>query len=1026
MELQQIIGRVLSGGLPLDELEAWVEANRSRYRKPPLREALHGPGSRGDVDRLVDEYSDWEIRMRELSRYLSEMNKIVYDRGQSDRTLPVAKMVYALSKLYEATLPRAKCAFVLGYALWQAGEYYDAAEALAEATELYRRSGGEPLMEVTALSYRCDCLYQNKQFDETISCAADLRERARLHGFRGHEALALRDLGMAHSALGRESESLESLRDAVRIRRSLSDEEVREQSVIPLAAFLHELGLAARTFGRFDEAVKSFLENREFHRDEGEYHFEALALSEVGYTYQHGGDFSKAAEYLRRAIRLEEQEGTTPAARRWKLQLSKMGGGAIRNFGDGETRSTPVLEEEGHVLDTEINDANAYLIAERALGLAQRGDYENATQLAASVLRWATAERDVHCQIVCRNVLGICYDHMGHPKEAVSEFQNAIKLADGGGGGASASLTLRYNLAKVYLTQGEHQNCADVLRSGIAYSQMVLTRSDSFAFRQQVVSGALPLYELFALLLSHADAAANHENLLAITEVVRARNMATWARIRAQFESESVPKAVADRIDERLRQLRAVEVELDLRHLAGALTSSQAEVLQSRTETLQAEVEDMAVEHGVQIPSAKSRRSWEPFREMDEALAAVMSPGTAVLSLFSIPEGICPSIFYRGEDGVETAGSIIEWDRDERIKALSRWTGEAAFLRSRSATPRALGEVGVAAGAGLAAGSLEHSLDEFLNLAQERLFDELVPLLGRFRPRRLAIIPHRELALIPYWRLADRCDSIDGMTLIPSLNLLRICVGRSRDLSGRTVAVPDVTGTLPKTHRELEAIRGARKSAVEHVTSVEQLLEVGPACNLLHVAAHGAFNPNNPYHSGYLMDSSEPPAGLFVQYVRLMQSGGQRFFRFSDTPQAGCFRLMTVAECMARLSLKECRLAVLSACECGLADPHGGGELTGLPTSLLVAGAKSVIAALWPVDDAATAVLMDRFYRNWAGGTGQHLSPAYSLALARGDLQRMEREEILNLLGPDTCLPNGDRPFAHPLYSDAFQCYGDW
>lgn len=1031
MDLPQMVTKLLSDQYPLAQVQNWVEANRTKYRKPPLREALRaGKASHDVVDRLVEEYSDWEIRMTELGQCLSELNRLVYSGEDSDQTLRIAEAIRMLSKLYEDPLRQGNGAFVLGYARWQAKDYRDAASVLSDAAELFRRSGKEPIMEVTALSYCCDCLRGSKQFDETIKCAEDLIDRCRRYGFRGHEALALRDLGMAHSELGREDEALESLRAAIQLRRSLSDTEILEQSVISLATFLNELGVTARKYGRLDESMQAFLENVEIHHQKGDWHLEALTLSEIGYIYQSSGERDRAIEFLGKAVQTEEVHGPTTYSKRWKMQVARMGDRAsqhsdvdkerIDEGGDSES-----FDSDG--LDSHIEASSAYILAEQASELAIRGSCDKAIALAKSILWWAIDQRDVHCQVLCRNILGICYEKRGDPQQAISEYQKGIQLADGSGGGISASLSLRYNLAKVYYKQGQYQNCDNVLLTGIAISQMAVARTDSFAFRQQVVSGALPLYESLAFLLSQVDAPGNHKNLLAITEVVRARNMGTWAQIQAEFESSVAPRDVTKHIGEELRQLRAVEVELDLRHLIGTLTSSEAKTLQGQSDALQEDIKATASRHGVKIRPAIAQESWAQFEEMNDALAAILSPETAVLSLFSIPEGICLSFFYLDDDGVNAKGSFIGWEKSERIKKLSHWIGETVPLRSRSANLRSIrkGEPG----------DMDHAddgssnklvLDEFLGLVQEHLFQKIIPIIQQFKPRRLAIIPHRELAMVPYWNIADYCKSLESITLIPSLNLLRICVKRSRDLKGKTIIVSDVTNTLPRSRFEIEGVQSVPRTSVRNVTSVNQLIEAGPTANLLHIVAHGLFNSKNPYHSGYLLDFSEQPTGLFAQYVSIVKSNGGASFQFSDIPRNGCYQLMTVADCMASLSLRQCRLAVLSSCECGLADTHGGGELTGFPTSLLVAGAKSVIAALWPVDDAATALLMTRFYQHWAGGCGTHPSPAQSLSLARQDLKKMGRMEVLDLLGWDTSIPDGDQPFAHPVYSDAFHCFGEW
>lgn len=62
------------------------------------------------------------------------------------------------------------------------------------------------------------------------------------------------------------------------------------------------------------------------------------------------------------------------------------------------------------------------------------------------------------------------------------------------------------------------------------------------------------------------------------------------------------------------------------------------------------------------------------------------------------------------------------------------------------------------------------------------------------------------------------------------------------------------------------------------------------------------------------------------------------------------------------------RLAVLSACETALPGIELPDEVIGLPTGLLQAGVAGVIASLWAVPDAATAMLMTEFARRWAGG----------------------------------------------------------
>ena len=70
------------------------------------------------------------------------------------------------------------------------------------------------------------------------------------------------------------------------------------------------------------------------------------------------------------------------------------------------------------------------------------------------------------------------------------------------------------------------------------------------------------------------------------------------------------------------------------------------------------------------------------------------------------------------------------------------------------------------------------------------------------------------------------------------------------------------------------------------------------------------------------------------------------------------------ADELAFLPLGGVRLAALSACETGLGEVAGGEGLLGIQRAFQVAGARTVVCSLWKVDDSATRLFMEEFYRN--------------------------------------------------------------
>ena len=150
--------------------------------------------------------------------------------------------------------------------------------------------------------------------------------------------------------------------------------------------------------------------------------------------------------------------------------------------------------------------------------------------------------------------------------------------------------------------------------------------------------------------------------------------------------------------------------------------------------------------------------------------------------------------------------------------------------------------------------------------------------------------------------------------------------------------------------------------------------------------------------------------------------------------------ILSAGEVMSTWKLNA-ELVTLSACRSGLGRQSGGEGYLGFSQALFLAGAKSVVLSLWNVDDAATSLLMKRFYQNLLGrrpGMDHPLPKTEALAEAKewvrtltfaeadrlcANLQTVQR--IGKVSGPPRSAAKVGRPYEHPYYWAAFILIGD-
>ncbi len=118
------------------------------------------------------------------------------------------------------------------------------------------------------------------------------------------------------------------------------------------------------------------------------------------------------------------------------------------------------------------------------------------------------------------------------------------------------------------------------------------------------------------------------------------------------------------------------------------------------------------------------------------------------------------------------------------------------------------------------------------------------------------------------------------------------------------------------------------------------------SAEILHIATHGLFRPDNSFFSALKLSDG----WIDVREIyRLPLTSG---------------------------------LVVLSACESGAGEVRGADEVVGLARGFIGAGARALVVSLWNVHDAHAAGFMNRFYGHLVAGPSSG-KPAAALRAAQ-------------------------------------------
>lgn len=206
----------------------------------------------------------------------------------------------------------------------------------------------------------------------------------------------------------------------------------------------------------------------------------------------------------------------------------------------------------------------------------------------------------------------------------------------------------------------------------------------------------------------------------------------------------------------------------------------------------------------------------------------------------------------------------------------------------------------------------------------------------------LVFIPYGFLHNFPYPVLLLREANTPLFSIIPSAFLyIHLSKQKHSDIQWRnTLIVGNPDNTLPSAEKEaltLTKLMDQSQLLLGDQVSREKLICLLKQAQLFHFSGHIYYNKEKPLYS-YLNLAAVSPNNR-SQQLSVMDIYG---FSFSDL-----------------------KMVTLSGCSSGLSTQYRGEEQIGFVRAFLMAGAQSILASLWDIEDESAKYFMIQFYQAW-------------------------------------------------------------
>ena len=646
---------------------------------------------------------------------------------------------------------------------------------------------------------------------------------------------------------------------------------------------------------------------------------EGGAYGNLGNAYWSLGDYRKAIDYHEKCLKIVIEIGDQSVEGIGYGSL----GIAYRSLGD--YRNAIEYHEKRLKIAIEIGDRGGEGGAYGNLGNAyySAGDYLKAVEYHEKHLKIAIEIGDRGGQGKAYGNLGNAYDSTGDYRKAIEYHEKCLKLAieigDRDGEGRTYG-----NLGNAYQSLGDYQRAIEYLEKCLKIAKEIGNRREEAAFSHCVGNA-------YFFLEQYESAVDNFVSAVNVLDSLRSllKTEDNW-KIKYHEQHETTYTAL-------WRSL------LKIGKVDEALFAAE----QGRAQTLS---DNLLIQF--KLPESLSAATFDTEGTISRFFTELITP-TVFLGI----EGLTINIWFlsRGNKVVFRKGRL-PGDRREKdpihallLSSLQK-IGTDRTVRCEDRTFNELDNEYLLSIEGQGEGVGKPpllSLDTAFKPFYDAVIDPIVDILGP-QDDDLVIVPDGALCFTPW---AAVIESIRIRT-VPSLTSYRLILsvpeGHHKKTGALLVGNPCLNQLkkpkpdLPCAQEEVEmiaSILNTRPLLGRQATKAEVMKQMS-SVGLIHIAAHGNK------HTGEIALSPNPG------WTSKFPQEKDYILKMSDVQVANV----------------RARLVVLTCCHSGRGRISKGEGVVGIARAFLAAGARSVLVAMWAIDDEATMMFMKSFYQRLKEG----------------------------------------------------------